>query len=170
MSKKKILTFCVVTVVVGTLIFILIDRTVSKKVNNDKSNSNSTVVSNTIDINTEIIDYKKYQELRSDIYKDEVFAIVIMKSDDEVSKTFKEEILKSFNNRKSKVYELDIDKLDQKDLSNVILGVSEIQKYEELTMVTPTLLVSKKGSIVYVREGLMYSSALIENLDKNEIE
>ncbi len=172
MSKKKIFIFLIVTVVVGSLIFFIIDKTVDKKLKekNSNSNSESNITSNVEEKKIEVIDYTKYQELMSDMYNDQVFAIVIMKSDDEICMTFKEEVLKSFNERNAIVYELDIEKLTEEELSNVISDISKIQKYEEPTLITPTMVVSKKGDIVYVQEGLIYSTEMKENLDKNEIE
>ena len=172
MSKKKIFIFLIVTIVVGGLIFIIIDKTVDKKLKEKNSNSNteSNITSNVIDKKTEVIEYSKYQELMSGMYDDDVFAIIIMKSNDEICNTFKDEALKSFNNRKTVVYELDVDKITEEELSTVISDVSKIQKYEEPTLITPTMIVSKKGKIVYVQEGLIYSTEIKEQLDKNEIE
>ena len=177
MNKKKMIISVLVALLASVAIFISIDSFVNKKINDNKSNSNSNITSNSNsnDLNiitkkTEVIDFKKYQELRSDMYGSEVFAIVIMKSDDKVSNTFKDEVLNSFNKRKCNVYELDIDKLNEKEVSEVITDITKIQKYKEPTMITPTMIVSKKGKIVYVQEGLIYASELNENLDKHEIE
>jgi len=166
-----------VAVLASVSIFISIDSFVNKKINDKNSNSNSSVTSNSnsndLDIitkKTELVDFKKYQELRSKIYEDETFAIIIMKSDDKISNTFKDEVLNSFNKRKSTVYELDIDKLNEKEVSEIITDITNIQKYKEPTMITPTMIVSKKGKIVYVQEGLLYASELNINLDKQEIE
>jgi hypothetical protein len=177
MNKKKMIISVLVALLASVAIFISIDSFVNKKINDNRSNSNSNITSNSNsnDLNiitkkTEVIDFKKYQELRSDMYDSEVFAIVIMKSDDKVSNTFKDEVLNSFNKRKCNVYELDIDKLNEKEVSEVITDITKIQKYKEPTMITPTMIVSKKGKIVYVQEGLIYASELNENLDKQEIE
>ena len=177
MNKKKKIIRILVAVLASLAIFISIDSFVNKKLKDNKNNSNSNVESNSNsnDLNlitkkTEVIDFKKYQELRSEMYEDETFAIIIMKSDDNISNTFKDEVLNSFNKRKSNVYELDLDKLNEKEVSEIITDITNIQKYKEPTMITPTMIVSKKGKIVYVQEGLIYASELSENLDKQEIE
>ena len=133
---------------------------------NNNSNSNNEVKEN----DTIIIDYEKYQRLRSEVYENDTFAILIMNSEDEISDTFKKEVLYSFKDRKSLVYEIDEDKLSEVDMSEVIRDITEIQKYDEPTMITPTLLVSKKGKIVLVQEGLIYSTELISMLDEKGIE
>lgn len=177
MNKKKMIIGILVAVLASISIFISIDSFVNKKLKDKNSNSNSNVESNSNsnDLNlitkqTEVIDFKKYQELRSDMYAEETFAIIIMKSDDKISNTFKDEVLNSYNKRKSTVYELAIDKLNEKEVSEIITDITNIQKYKEPTMITPTMIVSKKGKIVYVQEGLIYASELNVNLDKQEIE
>lgn len=175
MSKKKIIIGVVSAVVASIAIFISIDYSVKKMNDKRNSNSNSNIESNSnsneIEIITkkaEVIDYDKYEELRID--KDETFAIIIMKSEDETCNTFKEEVLTTFNNKKSKVYELDVDKLDEEEVSEVISDITDIQHYKEATMITPTMIVSKKGKIVYVQEGLAYSTEINEKLSDKDIE
>ena len=98
MSKKKIIIYILVTVIVGTIVFLIINNFIGKEDINKNSDSNSNVIETT-EKQTITIDYKMYQELRSEVYENETFAIVLMNSEDEVSKTFKEEILYSFKER-----------------------------------------------------------------------
>ena len=165
---KRPLKLALITIISGLIIYFLIicymDLKQPKKNNN--SNSNNEVKEN----DTIIIDYEKYQKLRSEVYENDTFAILIMNSEDEISDTFKKEVLYSFKDRKSLVYEIDEDKLSEVDMSGVIRDITEIQKSDEPTMITPTLLVSKKGKIVLVQEGLIYSTDLISMLDEKGIE
>lgn len=171
MSKKKIIIYILVTVIVGTIVFLIINNFIGKEdINkNSDSNSNSNVIETT-EKQTITIDYKMYQELRSEVYENETFAIVLMNSEDEVSKTFKEEILYSFKERDSKVYELDTNKLSDSELSGVITDITDIMGYDKPSIVTPTLIVSKKGKIVYKQEGLTYSPDITSHLDDENIE
>ena len=103
----------------------------------------------------------------------ETYAILIVDLSDtgkNVSNDFKKEVLRSFQNRKSEIYEIDINKLDEVSLSGVITDVTKVMNYKEPSLTTPTLLVSKKGKIVYKQAGLIYSDEITTNLDKNKIE
>lgn len=170
MSKKKIIIYILVTVVVGTIVFFIINNFIGKEdIDNNDSNSNSNIIeTNEKEIIT--IDYKMYQGLRSEVYENETFAIILMNSDDEVSKTFKDEILYSFKERNSKVYELDMNKLNDVELSGVITDITDIMEYDKPSIVTPTLIVSKKGKIVYKQAGLTYSPDITSHLDDEGIE
>ena len=177
MKNKKLIISIVVALLASVIIFLSFNSFINEmlKDKNNKSNSNSNITSNSnsndLDIitkKTEIIDFKKYESLRNN--DEDTFAIILMKSEDKISNTFKEEILMSFNKRKSVVYELDIDKLDEEDLSQVITDITNIQKYKEPTMITPTMIVIKKGEIVLVQEGLAYSTELNEKLEDKDIE
>lgn len=165
---KKVLTCTIITIVVGTIIFLIINNFIGKEETIDNSNSNSNIVTNEKD--TVLIDFEMYQKLRSEVYENETFAILIMNSEDEVSTTFREEVLYSFKERSCLVYEIDTDKLSDVEFSELIRDVSDIQNYDEPTIMTPTLLISKKGKVVLVQEGLKYSNELIPKLDENEIE
>lgn len=165
---KKSLMLATITIVSGIIIYLCIDLFVGLKHEKTNSNSNSNNEIKTQD--TIIIDYEMYQKLRSEIHEEDTFAILIMDSSDDISSTFKEEVLYSFKGRKSLIYEIDIDKLSDVDMSSVINDISGIQKYKEPTIITPTLLVSKEGKIVIVQEGLRYSNELITMLDKESIE
>lgn len=165
---KKPLLLALITIVSGLIIYFMIDLFVSMRNTNNNSNSNSNEEIKEKD--TVSIDYEMYQKLRSEVYENETFAILIMNSDDEVSQTFKEEILYSFKNRKSIIYEIDENKLSDVELSEVIRDISALQKYDKPSMMTPTLIISKKGKVVLVQEGLKYSTELIPMLDSEEIE
>ena len=179
MKNKKMIISVVVALLSSIVIFIAFNSFIEEMLRdrNSKSNSNSNITSNEtsndLDIITkkaEVIDFDKYKDLRSDEYEDETFVIIIMKSEDKISNTFKEEVLTAFNNKKCNIYELDIDKLDDEDTSLVISDITDIQKYKEPTLITPTMLISKKGKIVYVQEGLAYSTELKEKIKDKEIE
>ncbi len=164
---KKALTFFIVTIVVGTIIFLIINNFVGK----EESGKNSKKSNNLEEIdNSVVIDYKMYQELRSEVHENETFAIMIMKKDDEISNNFKREILYSFKNRKTTVYEIDVNELSKVEQSGLTNDITEIMSYDEPTIVIPSLIISKKGKIVYKQAGLKYSTDLIEDLDKNKIE
>lgn len=165
---KKSLILASITIISGLIIYFIINIFIEIK--EPKKNINSNSNEEIIEKDTISIDYEMYQKLRSEVYENETFAILIMDSSDEVSQTFKEEILYSFKNRKSLVYEVNIDKLNDVDMSSIIDDITDIQKYDEPTIITPTLLISKKGKIVLVQEGLRYSTELIPMLDDKEIE
>lgn len=163
------LTYILVTIIVGTIIFLIINNFIGIEEINKNVDSNSNVIETT-EKQTIIIDYSMYQELRSEVYENDTFAIVLMNSEDDVSKTFKEEILYSFKERDSKVYELDTNKLNDSELSGVINDITDIMGYDKPSIVTPTLIVSKKGKIVYKQEGLTYSPDIISHLEDEDIE
>ena len=156
---KKALTFLIVTIVVGTIIFLIINNFVGKEElgKNSKKSNNLEEIDNSV-----VIDYK--------MYENETFAIMIMKKDDEISNNFKREILYSFKNRKTTVYEIDVNELSKVEQSGLTNDITEIMSYDEPTIVIPSLIISKKGKIVYKQAGLKYSTDLIEDLDKNKIE
>ncbi len=167
MDKKKLLTIIGVALVIALIIFLVINmfaKTETPSKNNEKSNENKE------DKQAIAIDYQTYQELRSEVHEKETFAILIMNTDDEVSATFKEEVLYSFKDRKANVYEIYIDKLDDVSQSSIIADVTKIMGYDKPTIMIPTLLVSKYGKIVYKQELLVYSPEIISNLDDNKIE
>lgn len=165
---KKPLVLASITIVSGLIIYFFINIFIDANYSNNQSNSNSNT--ETMEKDTILIDYEMYQKLRSEVYENETFAILIIDSNDEVSSSFKNEVLYSFKNRKSLIYEIDEDKLSDVEYSEIIRDISNIQKYDEPTMITPSLLVSKKGKIVLVQEGLRYSTELIKMLDDKEIE
>lgn len=169
MGKKKMLTYILVTIIVGTIVFLIINNFIGNEEIDENNNSNSNIIETT-EKQTIIIDYSMYQELRSEVYENDTFAIVLMNSEDDVSKTFKEEILYSFKDRDSKVYELDTNKLSDSELSGVITDITDIMGYDKPSIVTPTLIVSKKGKIVYKQEGLTYSPDITSHLDDENIE
>ena len=170
MSKKNtvlLILGLVVLIVIAVILAIMLDRnTRGDKDSNSNSNSNIVEPAN----KTIVIDYKTYQELRSQVHENETFAIVIMKSNDDISNTFKDEILYTFKDRKSKVYELDVDKISETEYSGVISDVTKIMKYEDPSITIPTILISKKGKIVYKHAGLIYSPELSEAIKDSKIE
>lgn len=177
MSKKKLGTIVGSAFVIALIIFLLFRNFVDKEeTKKDKTNEEETKEEKKeekeepTNSDTIVIDYKTYQELRSEVYENETFGILIMDSNDEASLKFKEEIIYSFKDRKAKVYEIDTSQLNDVDMSSLIADVTKIMKYKEPTLMTPTLLVSKKGKIVYKQELLVYSPEIIKNLDKNKIE
>ena len=163
MSKKKLVILIAIVVVIGgiALIFIPKNKKENKKEEPTKKEEQTGIIT---------VDYAEYQKLRSEVYENETFAILIADTTDDVSPKFRDEILTSFKDRKSKVYEIDTDKLNDAELSGVINDVSTVMKYDKPTIVIPTLLVSKKGKIVYTQEGLAYNPTITAELDKNKIE
>ncbi len=166
--KKKVwlLILGIIILAILIVIFVVTKNNKSKENpdSNIESNSNVTKTKESISIN-----YKKYLELRSKAFEKDTLAIIIINNDD-VSKTFKEEVLYSFRNLKAKVYELDVTDLKESEYSVVIDDVTKIFKYKKPQITIPTLLVSKKGKIVYKQAGLTYSPDIIKNLEKNKIE
>ena len=98
------------------------------------------------------------------------FAILICESKDKVKNKFKNEVIKSFEDRISVVYEIDINTLTDAELSGVISDITGIMDYDKTTLVTPTLIVIKKGDIVIKQEGLIYREQLNKKLDSKNIE
>ena len=68
------------------------------------------------------------------------------------------------------IAKLDVTKLSKAEYSGVIDDVTKLQNYKEPTIIIPTMILSKKGKVVYVQEGLAYSTDLIPNIEKNDIE
>lgn len=180
---KKVFISFVITVIVGGAIFLIINNFIGKedfdKKNNSKSNeiesndnSNNNSNSNTNLKEIESIDFKKYQEYMSEMYDDSSFVLVITSSEGDdiksICNTYRDEIAYSFKDKKIKVLEIDTAKLDEKELSVVIKDVSKIMKYEKPSLITPTLLISKKGK-VNGYEGLMYSTDLLKIIEDKKI-
>ena len=170
MNKKNTIILIlglVVLIVIAIVLAVILDRN-TRVPNDSNSNSNSNEVVQTND--TIVIDYQTYQELRSEVHENETFAIVIMKSNDNISKTFKDEILYTFKDKKSKIYELDVDKISETEYSSVISDVTKIMNYDKPSITIPTLLISKKGKIVYKHAGLIYSPELSDAIKDSKIE
>lgn len=166
---KKKMPLLIAGIVILALLLVIVFVTNNKKKNIDNPDSNIESNSN-IEIQKEAIsiNYKKYLELRSKAHEKETLAILIINNDD-ISKTFKEEVLYSFKDLKSKVYEINVTSLKESEYSQVIDDVTKIFKYKKPQITIPTLLVSKKGKIVYKKAGLTYSPEITENLKKNKI-
>ncbi len=163
MKMKNIFICFLIALVIATsilLVLIINDKNISKK-------EGQKDIENKID--TISIDYAIYQELRSEIHENETYGIIIMYGDNDVCKEFKKEVLISFENRKSKVYELDLNKLTDVEVSGVISDITKLMKYDKPTMVTPTLLIMKNGKVVIKQEGLTYNPDITKLLDKNKI-
>lgn len=165
MKKKVIFLVIGIIILVVLAVFLVINHT---KKPSDNPSSNITSNSNENQKESISINYKKYLELRSKAHEEETFAIIIVNNDD-VSKTFKEEVLYSFKDLKSKVYHIDVTTLKESEYSVIIDDVTKIFKYKKPQITIPTLLVSKKGKIVYKQSGLTYSPDITENLKKNKI-
>lgn len=123
-----------------------------------------------IEATIEKIDYEKYLELRSKAHETETYAIVIHNSNDSISQDFIEEIKVAFAERKTIVYTLDRQDLNEEQYSNVIDDITDIMKYKEPQIILPTTIVMSKGDIVYKKAGFMYKEELIENLNSKSIE
>ncbi len=174
MSKKTLILIILAIIVAGLAAFVVVNKdSLFPKKEPEVKEEEPSNTEKTEDKKTTVIDYKKYQELRSGLKDDETYAILIVDLSDtgkNVSNDFKKEVLRSFQNRKSEIYEIDINKLDEVSLSGVITDVTKVMNYKEPSLTTPTLLVSKKGKIVYKQAGLIYSDEITTNLDKNKIE
>lgn len=167
--KKFFISFFI-TIIVGGIIFLLINNFIGKDgENNEEKNTNSNVVEDYNGKEIVSIDYDTYQQLRSEMYEKDVFAIAIIASNDETSDTYRKELSYSFKNRKTTIYEIDTSKLSEVELSSVIQDVTDIMGYDKPSIITPTLLISKKGKVKGYPK-LKYSIELIEILNKNEIE
>lgn len=167
MKKKVWLLVVGIIILIGLIVLFIVTNKGKKDSKSPESNieGNTTVIEEKESIS---INYKKYLELRSKVHEKETFAIIII-SDDDISKTLKEETLYSFRELKSKVYEINVTKLKDTEYSGVIDDVTKIFKYKKPQITIPTLLVSKKGKIVYKKAGLVYSPDIIKNLNKNKI-
>ena len=161
----------------GELYFLIINNFIgredlSKDKKDDKSNIEEKSNSNIDTSKIESIDFKKYQEYMSEMYDDESFVIAIMSSENDdiksICDTYRNELAYSFKDKKIKVYEIDTAKLDEKELSIVISDVSKVMKYDKPSLVTPTLLISKKGKVKGY-EGLKYSTDLKKIIEDNKI-
>lgn len=161
--SKKIIFFIVTTLLLGTIIYLIIAKEDSKKTEIVEESKISEAI-------TEDIDYEKYLELRSEAHETETYAILIYDGEEEVSQIFVEEVKISFAGRKSVVYMLDRDDLNEKQFSVVIDDVTDIMKYKQPEITIPTIIVMSKGKVVYKHAGLMYKEELMENLNAKSIE
>ena len=177
--KKSIIYLIFFIILIGIIIFIFLGtpkKSTGKSNSNVSSNSNISSNSNSNEIvedkKTIDIDYSMYQQLRSEVYENKDFIILISTSNDKdnVNSTFRKEILYSLKDKKTRVYEIDVSKLTKVEYSGIIDDVTKLNKSKEPSIVIPTLLLSKKGKIVYVQEGLAYSTDLVEIFKKQEIE
>lgn len=164
MNLKKIGIMLLITAIVGAVIFLIVNNFIGK---DDKKKQNPSDPNTSSDIIT--IDYQTYQELRSKVHDGETFGILIS-DDTDASKTFREEVIYSFQDRKSKLYEIKYSELTEVEQSGVIADVSNLKEYNPPEIKLPTLLVSKQGKVVYINELLAYSPEIIAGLDKNKIE
>lgn len=161
---KKVVAIISIVIVLCLIAVGIIMKTSDKKEEKKKEKKEE------VKLETIVIDYKNYLELRSEAYENETFAIIIMNTDDSISLDFKKEVLNSFKGLNSKVYELDFNSLSETEYSGVIDDMTKVFKYDKPTIIIPSLIVSKKGKIVYSHAGLIYSPEIKENLDKQKIE
>lgn len=164
MSKKKILRFSIVTIICGLIIYALISIFLFDYSDNDSNKKIEQKQSNESNKDINVIDYNKYQELRSEVYEDYSFVLLILNSEDSISKKLLDEVILSIKDKKYNLYVIYIDKLNDIEVSGIIDDITNIMKYDKPTLVTPTLLFSKNGNIAYKHEGLIYSHELIEKL------
>ena len=163
MKSRKILIYILVTIILGSLIYLIIARQDSEKPIIEEEKETIVAI-------TEEIEYEKYIELRSKSHEKETYAIVIYDSTDDVSLEFVEEVKVAFSGRKSVVYLFDKEKLDETQFSVIIDDVTEVMKYKNPQIVIPTIMVMSKGDVVYSHAGLMYKEELMENLNAKSIE
>ena len=76
----------------------------------------------------------------------------------------------AFAGRKSAVYLLNIEELNEEEYSNVIDDVTKVMNYKEPQIIIPSIIVMAKGDVVYKHAGLMYKEELMENLNAKSIE
>lgn len=163
MKSRKILIYILVTIILGSLIYLIIARQDSEKPIIEEEKETIVAI-------TEEIEYEKYIELRSKSHEKETYAIVIYDSTDDVSLEFVEEVKVAFSGRKSVVYLFDKEKLDETQFSVIIDDVTEVMEYKNPQIVIPTIMVMSKGDVVYSHAGLMYKEELMENLNAKSIE
>lgn len=161
--SKKILFFVVTTLLLGTIIYLIIAK-------EDSTKTEVVEEKKVIEAVTEEISYEKYLELRSEVHEKETYAIVIYNGKDEISQTFVEEVKVAFAGRKSVVYLLNKNELNETQFSVVIDDITEVMKYKQPEITIPTILVMSKGKVVYKHAGLMYKEELMENLNAKSIE
>lgn len=162
-SNRKILFFLVTTLLLGTIVYLIIAK-------EDAKNPIVVEEEKEITATVENIKYNKYVELRSKVYETESYAIVIHNSEDPISKEFVEEVKVAFAGRKSAVYLLNIEELNEEEYSNVIDDVTKVMNYKEPQIIIPSIIVMAKGDVVYKHAGLMYKEELMENLNAKSIE
>lgn len=163
MKSRKVLIYILVTVILGSLIYLIIARQDAKEPIIEEEKEKMVAI-------TEEIEYEKYIELRSKAHEKETYAIVIYDSADDVSLEFVDEVKVAFAGRKSVVYLFDQTKLDETQFSVIIDDVTEVMKYKNPQIIIPTIIVMNKGEVVYSHAGLMYKEELMENLNAKSIE
>lgn len=164
MKSRKVLIFILVTIILGSIIYLIIARNEAKEVEpvEEKEELKVAIV--------EDIEYEKYIELRSKAHEKETYAIVIYDKTEDVSLEFIEEVKVAFAGRKTVVYLFDKSVLDETQFSVVIDDVTEVMKYKNPQIIVPTIIVMNKGDVVYSHAGLMYKEELMENLNAKSIE
>jgi hypothetical protein len=162
-TNRKIIFFIVTTLILGAIAYLIISKLAEKDNNKEVEEKNTVAI-------VEDIDYAKYMELRSKVYENETYAILIWNSEAEVSIEYFGELKIAFENRKSKIYAIDTSKMSKEDFSRIIDDVTAIMKYESAMIIVPTTIVMSKGDIVYKHDGLKYRDELIENLNAKSIE
>lgn len=165
-TKKKILIFLAITLILGTITFLIIRN----MENSETDNENSTTETQTTDAVIESITYDQYLEYRSEAHETESYAILIWDSSEEVSLNYLEELKVAFKSRTTVVYTLDTSELSDSELSRVIDDMTEVLEYDTPTLMVPTLLVMNKGTIVYIHEGFLFHEELMEQLNSKSIE
>jgi len=125
---------------------------------NDKEKEEENVM-------VESIDTAMYFARRSDAFKDETYALLIWKTDQEWGQLFLDEIEEAFEGLGIMIYTLDLAELVDYDIVRVETDVKELMKLTK-PMIIPTLIIMKDGKSVFEQGGLTFKENIIEQLDK----
>ena len=145
---KKISIYGITTIIVGTLIFLGYRTFFTKK------------------LEIKVIEYNTYLKLNS---SGDTYALIFTKDNDKTTIELEKEIYTSFKNKKAKVYEVNIDKINEKFYSKFLSDINNIRDKESNVINIPTLIVCKDGVFSYIHEGYINSEEIIKELDRLNI-
>ena len=131
---KKASIIIITTIILGTLIFLGIRFFGNKK---------AKII---------LVDYKQYQTIKQN---NDTFIIIFSMSKNKSTETLEYEISQTLKNKKTKVYELDLDEIDKSYYSKLLDEINDIKQKESDTINIPTIAIYKDSRIVYVHEGFI---------------
>lgn len=145
---KKVSIIVITTIIVGTLIFLGIRTFGNKKAK------------------IYIINYNNYEELKN---KDGEFMVIFSMTKNKSVDTLEYEISKTLKNKKLKIYEINLDKIDKKHYEEFLNDINDINDKEVETINVPTFIIYKDNKMIYTHEGFISSKELNKVLDENNI-
>ena len=141
---KKFSIIGITTIVLGTLIFLGYRTFFTKK------------------LEIKVIEYNTYLKLKN---SKDTYALLFTKNNDKTTNELEKEIYDSFKNRKTKIYEVNFDRISDKFYSYFLSDINIIRNTNDNVINIPTLVICKNGEFEYINEGYIESNKLIKELD-----